>query len=112
LQLTGLFSTFTRRLLVATVLWVLFWPIFWFIKIGDITGPKSWFWIIGEMNYPIAVFCFHAIDGMVEKALKEGWKIFLLTTAVVAAAMPFLYKWFGFKMAVLLEAVITGYLPW
>jgi len=64
------------------VLWVLFWPIFWFIKIGDITGPKSWFWIIGEMNY------------------------------VVAAAMPFLYKWFGFKMAVLLEAVITGYLPW
>lgn len=96
---------------MATVLWILFWPIFWFIKIGDITGAKSWFWIIGELNYPIAAFCFHTIDGMVQKAIKVTWKIFVLTTLAVVAVMPFLYKWVGFKMAVLLEAVIRGFLP-
>jgi len=110
LSISTLFSTFRRRLLVATVIWILFWPIFWFIRIGDITGAKSWFWIIGELNYPIAAFSYYIVDEMVEQAIKIGWKIFLLSAVLVAAAMPFFYKWFGFKMAVLLEAVVTGYL--
>lgn len=83
---------------------------FWYLKIGDITGAKSWFWIIGELNYPIAAASFYIVDDMVEKAVKTGWKNFLLTTAVVAAVMPFFYKWFGFSMAVLVEAVVSGYL--
>ena len=80
------------------------------MKIGDITGAKSWFWVIGELNYPIAALCFYIINGMVEPVIRAGWKIFIITTAAVAAAMPFLYKWVGFKIAVLLEAVISGFL--
>lgn len=110
MSLSHCFSTFPRRLLVATVLWILFWPVFWYFRIGDITGPKSWFWIIGELNYPIAAISFSFINDMAEKAIKSGWKIFLLSAVVVAAAMPFFYKWFGFKMAVLLEAILRGYL--
>ena len=87
-----------------------FWPIFWFIKIGDITGVKSWFWIIGELNYPIAALCFYYVDSLVGRVSKTGWKIFLFSALAITAAMPFLYNWIGFKMAVLLEAVVSGYL--
>jgi len=103
------FSSFPRRLLIATAIWIVFWPIFWFIKIGDITGAKSWFWIIGELNYPIALGCFIVVDFMLERVIKAGWIVFSLSVIAVAAATPYLYVKYGFSMAVLIEAVVRGF---
>jgi len=46
----SMIGTLVRRLLLGTVLWIAFWPILWFFRIGEITGPKAWFWIIGELK--------------------------------------------------------------
>lgn len=106
MKISDLFSTMWRRLAVATVIWVFFWPLFWFIRIGEIFGAKSWFWIIGELNYPIAALCFITIDGFLNQTRLLKWQVFLLSAIAVAAAMPYLYKRIGFSFAVLVEAIL------
>lgn len=88
------------------MLWVLFWPLLWYLKIGDITGEKSWFWIVGELNYPFALLMFYVIDGMLSRVFKKPWVLFLGSVLLVSCVMPFFYQRVGFSMGVLMEAVL------
>lgn len=106
LNINNLFSTWWRRLGVASLLWVLFWPIFWYFRIGEITGPKSWFWIVGELNYPFAAIFFYLADGFFSWLGFKAWKLFIGAVLMVAVIMPFFYQRAGFSFGVLLEAHI------
>lgn len=99
-----LFSAFWKRFLIATLLWLVFWPILWFIKIGEITGPKAWFWIIGELNYPVVAVAYFLIDGLLKSIGMKPWVIFSVTIGIIAVCMPFYYQRYGFALGVTLEA--------
>jgi len=83
-----------------------FWPVLWYFKIGVITGPKSWFWIIGELNYPFAFIMFYWADSFLVKIFKDPRMVFISGMLMVACVMPFFYQWAGFRMAVLMEAFL------
>lgn len=86
------------------MLWVVSWPIFWFFRIGDITGPKAWFWIIGELNYPVVAVAYVLIDGMLARSGVRPTAVFLVAIATIAVCLPFYYHRFGFVLGVSLEA--------
>ena len=100
----AIFKTIYRRFLLASLLWVVFWPIMWFIKIGDITGPKAWFWIIGELSYPVVAIVYIILDLILIRIGARPWIIFMYAVALIAIAMPFYYERFGFMLGVTLEA--------
>ena len=104
LRHVNLVGSFWRRFLLATVIWALAWPIVYFFKLGDITGPKAWFWIIGELNYPIAAAAYVLIDSILSGIVRKSWLVFLLAVAIIAACMPFYYARYGFVLGVSLDA--------
>ncbi len=91
---------------MATVLWIVFWPILWFIRIGEITGPKAWFWIVGELNYPFAVAAFLLADGLLVRTKLKPWWVFSGSVIFVALFMLFFYGRGGFSFGVLAEAFL------
>lgn len=95
-----------KRFALATCLWLLAWPILYWVKLGEVTGPKSWFWIIGELNYPVAAVAYICIDGLLSAMALKPWQIFLGAVGLIAVAMPFYYERFGFALGVSLEARI------
>lgn len=97
-------STLYRRFLFASLLWIAFWPILWFIKIGDITGPKAWFWIVGELSYPVVALFYVLIDNLLKELGIKPWAIFMATVTLITVAMPFYYEKYGFALGVTLEA--------
>lgn len=99
-------TTFWRRLLLATILWVVFWPILWFFRLGDITGHNTFFWLIGEMNYPGAVLVFILVDRVLTRFGLRAWMVFLGSAAVAALSVPFYYHRLGFPLGVFLDAYL------
>lgn len=104
MKLDSALETFWRRFVLATVLWLLAWPVFLFFKMGDITGPKAWFWIIGELNYPVAAAAYILIDGMLARSGLKPRTVFALSVMVILVCMPFYWQRFGFVLGVSLEA--------
>ena len=96
--------SFWQRFILATLLWVLAWPIVYFFKMGDITGPKAWFWIIGELNYPVVAVAYILIDRLLATSGLKPWTVFTLAVLVIAVCMPFYYQRFGFTLGVSLDA--------
>jgi len=102
--LDSIMATFKGRFLIATIVWVVFWPALWFIRLGDITGPKAWFWIIGELNYPIVAIAYWLIDDRLVRAGLKPWWVLAVGMLLIAAVMPFYYHRYGFALGVSLEA--------
>jgi len=99
-------STLWRRIVLGSVLWFAFWPIFWFFRIGEITGPKAWFWIIGQLNYPFALLIFYLIDGAIAKFNPRPVAIFFGSVVAVVIFMLVFYPRGGFSFGVLAEAIL------
>ena len=97
-------SSIYKRFFLATILWVVFWPVLWFIKIGDITGPKAWFWIVGELNYPVVAVAYLLLDSLLTSTGRTPKTVFFVSLAIIAIAMPFYYQRFGFALGVTIEA--------
>jgi len=74
------------------------------IKLGDITGPKAWFWIIGELNYPVVAVAYILLDTLLERLRLKPWMVFASSTLIIAACMPFYYERYGFTLGVTIEA--------
>ena len=99
-----LFDSTLKRFLLASALWIVFWPILWFIKIGDITGPKAWFWIVGELSYPVVAIVYLLLDSMLKEFGLKPWLVFTVALALITVAMPFYYERYGFALGVTIEA--------
>lgn len=97
-------ASFWTRFLIASILWFAFWPILWFIKIGDITGPKAWFWIVGALNYPVVAVAYGLLDGLLRRMGLKPWMVFFVAVVLIVACMPFYYERYGFTLGVSLEA--------
>ncbi len=93
-----------KRFLLATAIWLVFWPILWFFKIGDITGPKAWFWIVGELSYPVVAIAYLLLDSLLKSFALKPWQIFVGAVALITIAMPFYYERYGFALGVSIEA--------
>jgi len=100
----NLVNTLFRRFLLASILWFAFWPIYWFFKIGDITGPKAWFWIVGELSYPVVAIVYLLLDNLLKNVGMKPWLVFIVATTLITVAMPFYYQKYGFALGVTLEA--------
>lgn len=101
-----MFATVWRRLIPATVLWIVFWPTLWFFRIGEITGAKAWFWIVGELNYPFAVMVFLLVDGVLVRFGLRPVTVFCGNVIGVALFMLVFYSRGGFSFGVLAEAFL------
>jgi len=75
-----------------------------FLKLGDITGHKAWFWIIGELNYPVAAVAYVLIDSTLTRSGLKPLMVFGVSVLIIAACMPFYYDRIGFALGVSLEA--------
>jgi len=104
LQIQTFVSTFWRRLLTATILWLLFWPLLRFVQLGDITGAQAFFWITGVMNYPVAAAIFIAVDGVLASHSLSRWWVFIISATIAAASVPFYYDRIGFQLGVFVDA--------
>ena len=104
MNLVSAVATFMRRFALATVLWLIAWPVVMFFVRGDITGPQAWFWIIGVLNYPVVALVYSMLDAFVKSFIEKPWIIFIITIAIISAGMPFYYERYGFALGVSLEA--------
>ncbi len=93
-----------RRFLLASVLWFVSWPILYYIKLGDITGAKAWFWIVGEINYPVAAVAYWLLDSLFVRFGLKPLYVFIASIAVIAVCMPYYYQHYGFALGVTIEA--------
>ena len=97
-------NTLVRRVVSGTVLWLVFWPVLWFFRIGDITGPKAWFWIIGELNYPFGLLAYILADFAISRFTARPLVIFSGSVIAVILFMLFFYERYGFTFGVVAEA--------
>ena len=97
-------NTLVRRIITGTVLWLAFWPVLWFFRIGDITGPKAWFWIIGELNYPFGLLAYILADLAISRFTARPLVIFSGSVIAVILFMLFFYERYGFTFGVVAEA--------
>ena len=74
------------------------------IKRGDITGPQAWFWIIGELNYPVVAVAYVLLDTLLIQSRLKPWMVFIASVLIIAACMPYYYERYGFVLGVSLEA--------
>jgi len=72
-----------KRFLIASVLWFVSWPIIYYFKIGEITGAKAWFWIVGEISYPVVAVAYFLIDQVCERFGMRPNIIFIVSVAVI-----------------------------
>ena len=93
-----------KRFLLASLLWFVSWPILYYFKIGDITGAKAWFWIIGEINYPVVAIAYILVDLLCEQFKLKPNINFMVSVAVIAICMPYYYQRYGFALGVTIEA--------
>lgn len=99
-----IFAAFYKRFLLASALWLVSWPILYFIKLGEITGPKAWFWIVGELSYPVVAVAYVLIDSLLQRLGLRAWLLFLVSVSLIAVCMPFYYERYGFALGVTIEA--------
>jgi len=59
------------------------------IKRGDITGPQAWFWIIGELNYPVVAVAYVLLDTLLIQSRLKPWMVFIASVLIIAACMPY-----------------------
>ena len=97
-------NTLVRRVVSGTVLWLFFWPVLWFFRIGDITGPKAWFWVIGELNYPFGLLAYILADLAISRFTARPLVIFSGSVIAVILFMLFFYERYGFTFGVVAEA--------
>ena len=97
-------NTLVRRVVSGTVLWLVFWPVLWFFRIGDITGPKAWFWVIGELNYPFGLLAYILADLAISRFTARPLVIFSGSVIAVILFMLFFYERYGFTFGVVAEA--------
>ena len=97
-------NTLVRRVVSGTLLWLVFWPVLWFFRIGDITGPKAWFWIIGELNYPFGLLAYILADLAISRFTARPLVIFSGSVIAVILFMLFFYERYGFTFGVVAEA--------
>ena len=71
---------------------------------GEITGAKAWFWIVGEINYPIVAVAYFLLDQVCERFGMKPNIIFLVSVVVIMICMPYYYKHYGFALGVTIEA--------
>ena len=88
----------------ASLLWFVSWPILYYFKLGEITGPKAWFWIVGALNYPVAAVVYLFVDNILKSLGTKAWLVFVLAVMLIAIAMPFYYDRYGFALGITLEA--------
>lgn len=103
-MITKMIATSWRRIALATLLWWLFWPSFYLIKLGDITGPQAFHWLTWAMNYPVAILVFAFVDGILTWSKLRPWLIFFLSAAVAALSAQFYYHRVGFTLGVFADA--------
>jgi hypothetical protein len=97
-------NTAYKRFLLATTLWVVFWPIFWRIQVSEITGPTAWLWIVGQLSYPLVAIVYVLLDSVLTHLKMKTWVIFTGAVLVIILVMPFYYERYGFALGVSLEA--------
>lgn len=102
--MSRLLRTTLSRFLTASIVWLIFWPTLWFFKLGDITGPKAWFWIVGELSYPVVAMAYLALDFLLARLGVKPIGVFLGALLVIVALMPFYYERYGFALGVSIEA--------
>lgn len=109
-HLTSLINRLTmtpgRRWVTATVLWLIFWPLLSYIQIGEITGYKMFFWLVGAMNYPAALVIFLIVDGLLDQFELNHWIIFVISCAIAGASVPLYHFRVGFPLGVYLDAYL------
>ena len=93
-----------KRFLLASLLWFISWPVLYYFKIGDITGAKAWFWIVGEINYPVAAVAYYLVDSLCVRFGMKSTYVFVVSIAAIAICMPYYYQHYGFALGVSIEA--------
>ena len=93
-----------QRFLYANLLWFVSWPILYYFKLGEITGPKAWFWIIGEINYPVVAIAYFLLDSLCVRIGMKSIYTFVVSIAIIAICMPYYYQRFGVALGVTKEA--------
>lgn len=104
LEFTTIFTSIYKRFFLASMLWLISWPVLYFIKLGEITGPKAWFWIIGELNFPVVAVVYIGMDTLLSRMGLKPWMTFTATVLLIAVCMPFYYERYGFALGVTIEA--------
>ena len=104
LTMAAIFDTRLKRFALASGLWLLAWPLLYFVKIGEITGPKAWFWIVGELNYPVIAIVFVLLDSVFQSWGMKPWIVFAASILIICVGMPFYYQHYGFALGVSIEA--------
>ena len=99
-----IFNSRIKRFLLASLLWAVSWPILYYFKIGEITGEKAWFWIIGEINYPVVAAAYSLIDLICERIGMKPKITFIVSVLVILVCMPYYYERYGFALGVTIEA--------
>ena len=98
-------NSLVKRFLYASALWFIAWPVLYFIKIGDITGVKAWFWTVGALNFPVAAIAYLLLDSLFNQWFgKKPWLVFAFTVLIITLCMPFYYQKYGFALGVTIEA--------
>lgn len=103
-MITKMLASPWRRFALATVLWWVFWPLFYLIKLGDISGPQAFHWLIGVMNYPVVILVFAFADTILSWLKLRLWLVFTLSAAVAALSVPFYFHRVGFALGVFADA--------
>lgn len=67
-------------------------------------GPKAWFWIVGELSYPVVAIVYLLLDSFFSKLDWKPWHIFATSILLITLAMPFYYERYGFALGVSIEA--------
>jgi len=103
-DITAILHSRYKRYLAASFLWFLSWPIIYYFKIGDITGEKAWFWIIGELNYPVVAVAYILVDRICELLKFKPAITFVVSVVLISLCMPYYYHHYGFTLGVTIEA--------
>ena len=104
METAAILNSRIKRFVIASLLWFVSWPIIYYFKIGEITGAKAWFWIVGEINYPIVAVAYFLLDQVCERFGMKPNIIFLVSVVVIMICMPYYYKHYGFPLGVTIEA--------
>lgn len=104
MELVAILNSQLKRFLLASLIWFVAWPILYYFKIGEITGPKAWFWIVGELSYPIVAIAYYLLDSACVRLGMKPHYVFLMSITVIAICMPYYYQHYGFALGVTIEA--------
>ena len=99
-------ESFWIRLLLATILWFVFWPLYGYLRTGVVFGPKAFFWTVGAFNYPVTWLVFIAADQLCSHFRLRSWLVFFASVLIVCVFMFFFFPRGGFSMGALLSGIL------